>query len=325
MPVVDNTYSLRAGILNDLMDTWKNKAPIFEKQQNLLVKFLPHKNIRKATFVWKESVPFPKPWSYGAGRTYQTIADRYIQVSYTPYELSIPYNYHDYEDDQLGDLRSHIETAVDRFLMLPDKFLSEYLNNSASLLPSINNAYDGVAIYSATDGDGAARFDATGGNIITGSGTGTSAAILYDVMAAQRRFLNFKDTQGQPIFREEDVALDKLHLIIPNALNEVVQKAAKAEFIHMDGASVTAETNFLKGTFKYHLNPYLTDSSDYFIALEHSYWKPFIYRSPKELRQIFSEFSNSDRAREYNEEALMADIRVGMGPWSPFVTIKVNN
>lgn len=325
MPVVDNTYSLRAGVLKDLMETWKNKAPVFEKQQKLLVKFLPYKALRKASFVWKESLPFPKPWPYGKGRTYQTLKDRLIQVSYTPYELSIPYNYYDLEDDQLGDQKTHIEKAVERFLMLPDKFIAEYLNSSASLLPAINNAYDGVALFSTTDGDGSDRFSASGGNIVTGSGGGTAAAVLHDVLAAQRRFLTFKDTAGQPIFSEENVTLDRLSVIVPNALNEVLQKATKSEYIHMDTGSITAESNFAKGTFKYHLNPYLTDSVDYYVAVEDPYWKAFVYRSPKALRQIFSEFSNSDRAREYNEEALMADLRVGIGPWIPFVFIKINN
>lgn len=325
MPVLDNTYSLRAGILRDLAETWKNRAPIFEKQQSLLVKFLPYKNLRKAEFVWKESLPFPKPWKYGAGRTYQTLKDRKIDISYTPYELSIPYNYYDVEDDQLGDMKPHLQGSIDRFLMLPDKFIAEYINAVTVLLPSISNAYDGSAIFAAVDGSGANRFGIAGGNIITGSGAGTVAAFIHDLAACQRRFLSFLDTAGQQIFSEDTVPYTKLHCVIPNSLNEIAQKASKSEFVRTDTGSITADSNWVKGEFVYHINPYLTDASDWYCFVEHPFWKMFAYRSPKDIRQIFADFSNSDRAREYNEEALMADVRVGLGPWVPFVGIKVNN
>lgn len=325
MPILDNTNSLRAGILRDLRDTWKNRAPVFEKQQALWTKFIPYKNLRKAEFAWKESLPFPKPWKYGTGRTYQILKDRKIDISYHAYELSIPYNYYDAEDDQLGDMKPHIQSAVDRFLMIPDKFIAEYLNNSASLLPSISNAYDGVVIFSAVDGSGAARFGVTGGNIITGSGAGTVAAFVQDLAAAQRRFLDFLDTAGQQIYNEEMVAYTSLHAVIPNSLNEIAQKASKSEYLRIDLGNTVSESNFVKGEFTYHINPYLTDTSDWYVVVDHPYWKMFAYRSPKDIRQIFADFSNSDRAREYNEEALMADVRVGIGPWAPFTAIKVNN
>jgi len=325
MAVIDNRYSLRAGVLADLKDTWTAQASVFKKQQELLVKFLPYNNLRKATYAWKESIPFPARWDFGMGRTYQTFKDNYIQISNTAYELSIAYNRFDKDDDQIGDVKEHVQLAVRRFLQLPDKFVAEYINNAANLLPNINNAYDGVALFSDVDGDGSNRFSTSGGNIITGTGSGTTAALKNDLMVAQRRFLTFKDTAGQPIFNEEDVALERLHTIVPNDLNAVIQDLAGGEYIRTDLGSNTAQSNITKGRFKYHLNPYLTDTADWYVAVEHPYWKPFAFRAPNTPNQIIAEFANSDHAREYNEEVLYADVRAGLGVWCPFCFIKVNN
>ena len=79
------------------------------------------------------------------------------------------------------------------------------------------------------------------------------------------------------------------------------------------------------GKFRWHINPYLTDTSDWYVVVEHPVWKPFVYRAPKSIRQIIADFNNSDRAREFNELALHADIRNRLGVWMPATIIKVNN
>jgi len=329
MPVLQNESSRRAGIINKLMENWRQPYPTFEEQKALTCISLPYTNIRAAQYGWKESLPFPTKWPYGMPRTYRTIRDRHITIQLMPFQVAIPYNIYDKEDDQLGDMDTHVSMVVERFKMLPDQMVAEYLNNALGTNPlndAIETAYDGVNVFSATDGDGNNRFGISGGNIVTGSGV-SAAAIMHDMAVVQRRFLQFKDTENQPIFNEATVQYSRLHAIIPNTLNEVFQRITKQEMIRGDAGSITAESNYLKGEFKYHLNPYLTDSSDYFVVVEHKYWKPFAFREPggSGLRQIFADRSNSDRARDLNEEALLADVRNGMRPWFPATIVKVNN
>lgn len=325
MPVVQNSQSLRAGVINVLMETWRQRMPVFDKQQKILVRNLPYTNIRKAFYAWKEALPFPEKWPYSSQRTYKTLKDRLIAVSLIPFQVAIPYNIYDKQDDQLGDLQSHVSHVINRYGQLPDKLLSEYLNGVKVLNDSLNNCYDGVGLFSTVDGDGNNRFGVVGGNIVASSGV-SSAAIVNDIASCQRRFLNFQDTEGQPIFMEDDANYSKLDVIVPNALNEVFQKVTNQELIRSDPASITAESNYLKGTFRYHLNPYLTNPAAYYVVIDHEYWKAFVYRQPgKEgLRQIFADFSNSDRAREFNEEILLTDIRTGLGPWFSATIIKVS-
>lgn len=322
--IISNTQSLRAGVQAELKDFWRQKMPVYQKQQALFLRQLPDTNLRNVPYVFKESLPFPKLWPYGKGRTYQAFQDRILYMNTVPYDLTISWSEWDERDDQLGDLKQHVQSAVNRYGMLPDRLIAEYLNGAASLNPSLLTAYDGAAIVSATDGDGAARFGATGGNIVTGSGL-SPAAIVHDLAVAQQRFLSFLDpTAKLPIFDADEAAYSKLECVIPKTLNEIFQKASESEYIKLDGSLTMAEGNYMKGKFTYHINQYLTDTSDWYVIMNHSFWKPFIQRAPGKIENVIADSSNSDRAREYKENAMFTDLRTRIGPLFPGVIIKIN-
>ena len=327
MAIIDNTQSLKAGILSDLKDTWRQEQPTYEAQQKKLMKFLSASTIRNATYVFKESTPFPKKWPYGKGRIWQALRDRFITMGKTPFDLSVAWSIWDARDDQIArdDIRTHVQACVKRYLLLPFVLLSEYFNGTAVLNDSIINAYDGAALFSATSGDGSNRYGAAGGNIITGSGL-TVAGVLHDIALAQRRFLDFVDpTAEKPLWDAKDVEFPKLCVIGPNSANEIFQKAAKSEFIRSDPANNTSESNYLMGTFEWELNPFLTDSSDYYVQFDHPYYKPFMFRGSEELESFMREVGNSDHAREFFEEGFLSNMRVFMAPFFPGCIIKINN
>ena len=324
--IIDNTNSLQIGIQSVLAETWRQQLPVFQEQQDLFLRRLPDTGQRTSEYPWKESLPFPVPWPYGKGRTYQSFKDRKIAISIFPYELTIPFSGWDEEDDQLGDMRSHLQETARRMHQVPDKMIAEYLVGVADLNPNIKNAYDGVQMYSAVDGDGTDRFGVVGGNIIAGSGVSNTAQIIDDLYTAQQRFIDFMDPSGEsPIFSPDDCKFENLVVIIPSALNQAFREISKAENLRVNVSNSVSESNTLVNSFEYRINPYLTDNSDYYITLKHQYWKPLIFRGPDNLRQIFADFNNSDKAREYNEYAIHTDVRYGMGPWVPFTTLKVNN
>lgn len=326
MPVISNTNSRKAGVLDAVADTWKNKYPVFKEQQSLFFHNVPYTNIRKAEYVWKEAIPFPKKWSYGRGRTYQTFIDRLITCKTMPFELTIPFNLYDERDDQLQDVRAHVSMSVQRFHMISDKLAAEYFNGAASLNDELVNAYDGAALFNATQGDGSDRLGVSGGNLITGSGL-TVDGVINDIAAAQQRFLDMQDEEGQPFYTEEDVDYKNLVVIGPNAANEVLQRASGSEYLRVDSTNVVSESNYQKGTWQYRLNPYLTENNDLMVVVRNDYWKPFIHRSPDSegIRSIFADFDNSDRARDLNEAAILSDVRIGLCPWFIGAMIKINN
>lgn len=324
MPIINNTRSLQVGIWNDFMNMWRQSQPKFEETRTIFVYDVAYKKVRQGTYVFKESLPMVSPWGYGKGRSYQGFQDRQFQLELCNFELTIPYNKFDAEDDQLGDMTTHISGAVERYGVLPVILATEYFNGVAVYNMSLKNTYDGASIFSAVDGDGNDRLRVSGGNIISGTGI-TAAAILHDFAVAQQRFLAFLDpTAGLPIFDEAAATYGNMVAIIPNTLNEVFQKASGAELIKTDPANNTSESNYLKGTFQYKLNPFLTDTTDWYIVLKHPYYKPFIY-SESPLENYMADMGNSDRAREFAEYAVYTHIRNRIGPLFPGCIIKVNN
>lgn len=323
MALANIQSSLNQGIFRDLQETWRNKFPIFEKQNALFSRKLPDTTVRSAKYAWKESIPFPSKWDYTRGRTHKGFRDRDITVSVFPYENTIDVLGRDREHDQLGDTKTHINLSTTRFLQIPQKLFAEYLNGTANLNPSLVNAYDGVSIYSTVDGAGDARFGATNGNILTSSGLGV-ADLQNDLFRAQEQFLAYLDTANEILYSPEDVDFLKFHVVVPRQLNEVAARVAEVEYLRSDPTNNTSEGNFFKGKFNLHINNLLTDSSDWYIFLEHEYWKTFVHRQNSSVRAIWADMSNSDRAREYNVESIYADQEIGIGLWAPFTTIKIN-
>lgn len=324
MPQVNNTRSLQVGIWNDFQDMWRQNQPTFEKTLDVVARKVAFKNVRNGTYVFKESLPMVSPWPYGKGRNYKGFQDRQFQLEICNFELTIPWSKFDEEDDQIGDMKVHIAAVVKRYGVLPVILTSEYFNGVAVYNNSLKLTYDGASLFSATDGDGADRLGVSGGNIISGTGL-TAAAIVHDVSVAQQRYMGFKDpTAGLPIFGEEDISYKNLIAIIPPTLNEVFQKATGAEYIKTDPANNTSESNYLKSTFQYQINPFLTDSSDWYIVLQHPYYKAFLY-SESPLENFPADMGNSDRAREYAEYAMYTHVRNRIGPLFPGCIIKVNN
>jgi phage major head subunit gpT-like protein len=316
--------SLIQGIFRDLQDTWKNYLPIYDKLNSLFSRSLPDNTVRTAQYAWKEAVPFPKLWEFDQGRSHQTFQDRKIEVAVHAYEATIDVRGYDLEDDQIGDGKSHIQTVVERFLQIPQKLYAEYLNAVADLNPQLLNAFDGVGLFSTIDGNGDARFGATGGNIVTGSGVSVSA-FTNDLFEVQERALSFLDTKNQILNGPDDVKFSNFHVVVPKELNEVAQKVAQSEYLRTDLSNNTSENNILKGQFEVHINNLLTDSSDWYVIINHRNWKPFVVRQRRDVRAIWADMTNSDRARETNQETLYADLRTGISPWAPWSIVKVNN
>lgn len=336
MARLQNSNSRKQGIYRGLDQTWAQAYPRFQEQDEVFFLDLENEGVantnlaRTAEYAWKESVPFPVRWDRGKPRQHQTFKDTSITIPLYRYETTLDVEIHDQEDDQLGEgsAKRQMNMAVNRYLYLPYKLMSEYLNGTASLLPSLDNAYDGNSLYATTDGDGSARFQTTNGNLLSGadSGTVTVGGLETDIFNAQQQFLSFKDTAGEPIFDASDVTLDKFFLVVPLAMNQVVQQVAKSESLRFTGSTDGGwQNNIIKGTFDWQMNPFLTDNDNYFIFLKHPYWKAMVKRQTKDIRSIWSSIDNSDRAREENIESLYTDVRVGPGIWANFTTIKINN
>lgn len=321
MPI-DIGQSKKQGIYKDLKDTWHQQYPSYKEFEEVFYRRPKDSNVQVAQYAWKESIGFPSLWKGGLGRQHKSLTDRLLEIGYHGYELTLDVNSYDRRSDQLEDSKTHLDQGVSRFFQIPAKFIADFLNNSATLIPELTKAYDGQDLFANT-ADGLPRFGVNGGNILASSGF-TVAQFHDDVFRAQQQFLNMKDPAGEPIWSQHDVTLDKLIAVVPPHLNRIALQAAQAKFFKTEAASNTAGDNILEGTFKPHLFNYLDTTSDWFVILNHPYWKPMILRQENNLRNFWADMSNSDRSRELNIETLYADQRVGAGIWCPFTIIQIS-
>lgn len=320
-----NVNSLLAGIKADLKETWRQVVPTWEKEQATLFKRLPASNLRNASYVFKESLPFPSLWPYGMGRKEQSFMDRKIDVGYWPYELSITWNGFNAQDDQLGDFKSHTSSCINRYKALPYTLAMEYFNGTAVELPYLGLTFDGASLFSSTDGDGNNRLGVSGGNLLTGSGC-TPEGVMNDLAAVQRQFMSFVDpTAGKPIYDGATADYLKMIVIVPKEMNYILQKLSEAEYIKVDPSNNTSESNYFKGKIQFQINQLLTDTSDWYVVLEHEFYKPFVVRDMAELESFDQNPQNSDKARQTNEYGIYTHTRFGMAPFFPGSIIKVNN
>ena len=324
MPIVNVSNSLIAGIQRDLADFWRQPTPTYDELRKALIYPLPWKPIRNMPLVFKETLPFPELWNYGDGRNKKSFKDRIVYGTIKNYSLVIPWSKFDEEDDQLGDLRAHVQRAVIQYKKLPAVLTTEYFNGVPVYNPALVPAYDGVSLFSSVDGNGHARFGVSGGNIVTGSGL-TTAGVLNDLFVALDRFMQMRDpTAGLPIFSSDEANLSNLTAIIPTGLMELFTKATKAEIIRSSPDTTMPESNYVKGTFKFMVNPLLTDPNDWYLLLKNDYYKPFAY-SEKSVETMIADQSNSDEARNRGENAFYSETRNRLIPFSPVCVIKINN
>lgn len=320
---VNNNNSRIQGILKLWSEFWRQEIPTFENQiKDLYRPMAGNSFAREAKAAWKESVELPNFWAFGTPRQRHAVKDVFLNVLWHPYQATLDINMFDRVDDQLGDAQAHMQGIIRRYAQLPHILFTEMLTAVPSLLPEIQPAYDGVTVFSTVDGDGNPRFGDAAGNTLTG--TGFSKADLYhDLFRGMQKFQQFLDPKNQLIFDTDIASIRNFAVIIPVNMQEAFYSISYGDNFRIDSLNNTSESNVIKGDFDVYVNPRLTSSNKWYILLKHSYWKPFILRRDNEPESFWANMSNSDRAREYNEETLYSHQRIGVAPFAPFTIVEV--
>lgn len=326
MPIGSNLQSsIVQGIFRDFNNMFKVKSPVYKKMNERIMRKVPDSSVRNGKYGWKNSVPVVNLWEHGTGRKHQAIDDSEIEIPIFPYEQTSDVHYRDIKHDQLGDIREHMNFGVNRFLAHPQKLTSEYMNAVSVQNPSLLKAYDGADLYSATDGNGSARFGRTGGNILTGFDRTVEgfSDFLYQVQSAYLAL--FDTTTEELLFGYEDVSFDKMFVVVPRTMNEIVTKVANVSYLKTDSANNVSEGNYFAthGKFDFYVNPLLTDENSFFVFLDHPIWKAFVYRQEESIDSIWADMTNSDLAREKGVISLFNNQEMGCGILAPFCTFKV--
>lgn len=255
--------------------------------------------------------------------------DSFKAISYSVENLTwgkaIGFHEDDLEDIQLGDLRQVARGLAKRAAVLPEQVFFQILQGSsnASLLKAIPTAPDGASLYSATAG-GSDRFGISGGNIVTGTGVATGAAVRDDFWNAVERAMQFQDTEGEPLL--DDGIVDKGVTICFNAANLEVYLEA---FVQTRSAeSNAAVTNTVLEGYKGGVTLWPTQrisDNDAYVFFNDIGPKPIFEQVRQPPRLIDETRENSERARRYRIMATLLDMRAGYGVNVPYATVKINN
>jgi len=327
--------TLAAGIREDFERTY---FPEFDGVQEFLTDAMQMDvpfNHRTETFGLHETAPYPERFDEGNETIpMEGTGDKSFTVTVYDYGKRINWRKKDREDNKVGSLTAVAEGLGKHFASLDTRIFFEFVTGSASLLPALANAPDAAALYSATDGDSAARFGRTGGNIYTGTGVATSAAVQTDFLGAIAGMGLFQDIKGQPYW-EANVLNEAYTIFFGLANLEVFNQAFKAMTVHSvstgtdttDPGTGAGVSNVILATgvqVKIAPTSRITDN-DWFIFRGGAPVKPLFMGVRRGLTSAAATEDNSDEARTSGKEYIQWTTRKAFGVNVPFATMKVNN
>lgn len=325
-PGILNGSALAAGLLSDFQNTYDQDFDNVQAGLSLVMDMERQSATRTTTYAYRETPPYPKRRPRGNPVDFGVMKSVSFSVTAYNYARGLAWNRDDRMDNQIGDLAADAQALGSNFASLPSSVFIEFLTGTASLLPAVPNAPDGVALFSALNGDGNNRFGVSGGNIYTGTGT-TPTPVRADIFGAIERMTTFQNTEGKPFFPPRADMPE--HAIWFSATNQdVMAEALRADIVHSvqqsTGAGVT--NLIIAGGLKLSLFPTaeITDN-DIFIARGDVPVKPLFMTTREPLRSVIATEDNSDDARKTGVESVQFEWRGAFGANVPFGFIKVNN
>ena len=288
---------------------------------------------RQHEFAYFEAAPHMELWRRG-----DTIpSDAFGSVKFTAYVYEwakrVKWSKFDRADDQTQSLFDAARAAGESAALLPERFLFDLLNNSSSLIttiPAVPTAPDGVSLFSATDAVSGNRFGVSGGNLLSGAGVSTTAAVLSDYYKVVARFMNMQDGKGQPLHSPEALAAG-VYVICSATDIQVMEQTflQKLQGMNPGGTYAAGVSNVIQDSGKnveLWASPRLA-TGDWYVVMKNAPKKPFFLMDRDGLKTMTSleGDNNSDHTRNTGEEYIQFEMRQGAAPALPYAIIKVDN
>jgi len=320
--------ALRGDIRTEFLETLRRRASQNTKLPMVMELGVPSTQRTERYFYW-ESTPSPVRWRRGDNLPAEGVRSRSYQVENFTWGKGIDWHEEDAEDDQTGSLMTQARMLAGEFEMIPERTLFQILLGAANpdLLPAIPLAPDGAAIFSATDGAAAPRFGVTGGNLVTGTGVATSAAIRTDFFTALTRILQFQGTNGEP-FHAENVADEGFTVIYGSQNEKVFREAFGQRTVLENGTGSAGVSNIiLEGGLNISLwsTARLAGNNSFFVVSKGYPIKPVFRQIRLQLQTDEQNRGNSDSSRNTRMNRFQAFGRFGFGVNLPIGSVRVSN
>ena len=321
MSTVLTGETLAAGLVATFENTYRQSYDGVEPDLGDVMQINVPAATRTVTYAFRETMPYPERRAIGDAIPEESTGSKSFSVTNHEYAKRVSWYRRDRTDNQIGSLEADAAALGRNFASLDSRVLFELITGTAELLPAIPNAPDGVGFFSATDGDGADRFNVSGGNTFTKAGT-TAAQITADFHKALGIFDQFQNTKGEPFF-EASTASTSYTIYAPADLRENFTGAFKAELIQ--GSSAAPSNTIIASGENVRLvfTMRLAGTGDWVIFRNDAPVKPTFSQQRAPIRAISATEENSDRARTEGIESVQFHVEKGWGLNVPFGAIKI--
>lgn len=329
MTTVQANELLANGLRTEFVDTYQSiNNAVQNSELSLLMNLDVKATNRIHEFAYLNQAPHMSLWR--RGDTVPT--DMMDSVGFTAtahtWARRIPWHKEDRKDDQTNSLFDMARSAGSSAALLPARFAFDALNGTADTLPSIQNAPDGVGLFSAVDGAGGARFGVSGGNIVSGGATlwDSTANVIAGVYGAIERFKGMQDGKGQPLWTDD--VLDQGFLIIhPHTRTQEMEEAFLQR--RQGSAAGGAPSNvFQDASRDFTMWGSQRLSADHIMVVAKGSPKKPLFLLDREGLQEMSSLegdNNGDHTRDTGEEYVQFERRAGLGIALPYGIVEVQD
>ena len=317
---VNSVNTQQAGLLADHRDAFLNTRRTSDPKVSMIMDLGLSSDKRVETRAYYTAAPHAQFRQYGDPvNEGQFDSVKWDTVNYI-YDLRLSWSKYDREDDLTQSLTDQARTGGESLAGSPERALFDFINASASFLPNVTNASDGLAAYSAST-----RFETAGGNIVAGQTFATSSGVRIAMYAAHERFRDFK-ARGQPLHPEP--VLDSSMLVIySNADNLAFAEAFNLPIV-TSASGNAGISNILQaqlGGRTYTLWETSRLAAGISVVTLSGAKKPFFMQTRTNMVEAFGDEGNSDDARLTGREYVQWEQRMGFNAGVMYGSIKITS
>lgn len=282
-------------------------------------------NARVEFYGYFESAGDPERWDMGDAIPEEGLDSKTWSITNYKWGKRIRWAREDRADDRTQSLMDAARSAGMKWARLPERLAYQILlgSTNSKLLPSVPTATDGGVFFIGTVG-GSARFGATNGNLLTGTGL-TAGDIRNDYYNSIEQFKLFLDTKGELLW--DDSYEDAGYLVLHGAHRKREFAQAFVQKMSLATGATAPESNVVLDdgqNVQRVATARITDDS-WYVVLKGAPHKPLIHQTREGIEEKVAVTDNSDSVRDFDLEYIQWRSRGSMGLGLPYQTIKVSN
>lgn len=324
--------TLRRGLRDAFATAYESRAEQIRMELEGMADLNLPSDTSEEFYAYYESAAHPRFWPRGEKVAKAGFGAVQFSVENKDWGREVEWHKNDEDDDQLRTLRARAAQTGDNFALLQHRVFFQLLNGTTDvdLLPNSSlNAPDGAGLFSTTDGAGNARFGATNGNSLSGSGVSSSVDIRTDFFSVASQFGLFQDTEGQQLWNQS--ILDSGFIVLAaRARLEKFTEAFNQNYTIAEATGGTAnaavQNLIISGGIKFELRTtqYIT-GDDWYVFLRGATHKPIFSQLRQEVEEVPFDEANSLEHAQTAHRSMIWRKREGWGLFLPYGAIKVDN